>query len=189
MDMTQVLGITTVGAGVLTAAAMVAGVVDRTGPTGGYTDTLDSAANLMKAIPGASVGDSFEFWFRNTVAQACTIAVGVGAELSGSNTAVGASLTRRFLVTILATNAPAILVATTVSGSAAVGALTAEQAQLLQPGMGVSGSGINSGTTVIGVNASTGAVTLSANATASASGVSLTFFPRYNIKGLIAAAI
>ena len=186
MDQTQVLAITTVGSGTLTAAAMDSGIVDRSGPVGAYADVLETADNLMAANPQFSPGDSFEFWFRNTVAFANTIAVAEGAELSGANTAVAASKVRRYLVTILANARRQAYNATTTNASPTVTGLTAAQAQTLMPGMGVSGTGISASTNVLAVNASTGVVTLTANATASGT-VPLTFFPRYNIKGLSSA--
>lgn len=90
LDQTQVFPITTAGAGTLTAAAMVAGIVDRSGPSGNYNETLDTADNLMAANPQLSAGDSFEFWYRNTVAFVATLVVAEGAELV-ANTAVAAS--------------------------------------------------------------------------------------------------
>lgn len=186
LDQTQVLAITTVGAGVLTAAAMVAGIVDRSGPVGGYADVLDTADNLMAANPGFSAGDSFEFWFRNTVAFANTVAVAEGAELSGANTAVAASKVRRYLVTILANARRQVFNASTTNVSPTITGLTAAQAQTLVPGMGVSGTGISAATNVLAVNSSTGTITLTANATATGT-VPLTFFPRYNIKGISSA--
>jgi hypothetical protein len=45
LDQTQVFPITTVGAGTLTAAALLAGIIERTGPVAGYNDTLETADN------------------------------------------------------------------------------------------------------------------------------------------------
>lgn len=188
MSQRQALSITTVGAGTLTAAAILSGIVERTGPVGNYIDTLDTADNLMAAAPNLSKGDTFELLYRNTVAFTMTLAVAEGAELSGSNTAMIASNARSYLVTVLATNRRQVFNATTTNASPTITGLTAAQAQLLQPGMGVSGTGISAATTVLAVNASTGVVTLSANATASGT-VPLTFFPRYNIKGLQTGAL
>lgn len=188
MSQRQVLGIATVGAGTLTAAAILAGIVERTGPVANYIDTLDTADNLVAAAPNLSKGDTFEFWYRNGVAFTMTLAVAEGAELSGANTAMVASNARQYLVTVLATNRRQVYNAGTINASPTITGLTAAQAQALQPGMGVSGTGISAATTVLSVNSSTGVVTLSANATATGT-VPLTFFPRYNVKGLQTGAL
>lgn len=185
LDQTQVFPITTAGAGTLTAAAMVAGIVDRSGPAGNYNETLDTADNLMAANPQLSAGDSFEFWYRNTVAFIATLVVAEGAELV-ANTAVAASKVRRYLVTILANARRQVFNASTTNVSPTITGLTAAQAQTLVPGMGVSGTGISAATNVLAVNSSTGVITLTANATATGT-VPLTFFPRYNIKGISSA--
>lgn len=185
LDQTQVFPITTAGAGTLTAAAMVAGIVDRSGPSGNYNETLDTADNLMAANPQLSAGDSFEFWYRNTVAFIATLVVAEGAELV-ANTAVAASKVRRYLVTILANARRQVFNAGTTNVSPTITGLTAAQAQTLVPGMGVSGTGISAATNVLAVNSSTGVITLTANATATGT-VPLTFFPRYNIKGISSA--
>ena len=185
LDQTQVFPITTAGAGTLTAAAMLAGIVDRSGPSGNYNETLDTADNLMAANPQLSAGDSFEFWYRNTVAFIATLVVAEGAELV-ANTAVAASKVRRYLVTILANARRQVFNAGTTNVSPTITGLTAAQAQTLVPGMGVSGTGISAATNVLAVNSSTGVITLTANATATGT-VPLTFFPRYNIKGISSA--
>lgn len=185
LDQTQVFPITTAGAGTLTAAAMLAGIVDRSGPSGNYNETLDTADNLMAANPQFSAGDSFEFWYRNTVAFIATLVVAEGAELV-ANTAVAASKVRRYLVTILANARRQVFNASTTNVSPTITGLTAAQAQTLVPGMGVSGTGISAATNVLAVNSSTGVITLTANATATGT-VPLTFFPRYNIKGISSA--
>lgn len=188
LDQTKVYAITTAGAGTLLAAAMVSGCVERSGPAGNFNETLDTADNMMKQNPQFSPGDSFEFLYRNTVAFIATLVVAEGAELSGSNTATAASSARRYLVSILSNAARQVFNATTTNASVSVTGLTQAQAATLQPGMGVSGTGITAGTTILAVNYSTGTVTLSAVATASGT-VPLTFFPRYNIKGLSSASL
>lgn len=187
LDMTQAYAITTAGAGTLTAAAMLAGIVERTGPGAGYNETLDTADNLMAAAPQLTVGDSFEFTYRNTVAYAATLVAAEGAELDGSHTAVAASKVRRFLVTILSQGRKSVAPVTQTNGSAVISGLTQEQCKAIQPGMGVSGTGMPASGYVISVNSSTGSVTLSGNATTTASLNAVSFFPRYKIKGLSAA--
>ena len=188
LDQTQAFPITTVGTGVLSAAGILSGIIERTGPTGAYADTLETADNLLAAAPELSAGDSFEFLVRNTVAFANTVAVAEGAELSGSNTAIAASSVRKYLLTILSNGRRSISSANTTNSSATVTGLSQAQAQAITPGMGVTGTGIPAATTVLSVNSATGTVVLSANATATGT-AALTFFPRYNVKGLFTASL
>jgi hypothetical protein len=188
MEQTQQSAITTAGAGTLTAAAMGTGYVERTGPGAGYNETLDIADNLMAANPEFSPGDSFEFTYRNTVAFAATLVASEGAELAGGNTAIAASLVRRFLVTILATNRRQSFLANTTNASPTISGLTQAQVQTLQPGMGISGTGIGASAVISSVNAALGTVTATVNSSATAS-VAVTFFPRYNIRGLWSATL
>lgn len=76
--------ISTAGAGTLTAAGLLGGLITRTGPTGAYTDTTATAAQLNTA-QGADTpaGTSRIVYIKNTVAFAETIAAGSGVTLSG----------------------------------------------------------------------------------------------------------
>lgn len=189
MEMLQFVPLTTIGAGQLTAAMIVGGVIERTGPVGAYIDTLPTVADLLAAIPVASPGDSFNLYFRNTVAFAMTLAVGLGWTLDGANTGVPASNTRLYVITIL-TNKPAQLYAgNTTNASPTVTGFTAAQLNNLMPGMAVTGTGIPASTTIIGVSPDAGTITLSANATATGSLVGLTFLPTAKIKGVFTAAL
>jgi hypothetical protein len=179
--------IATVGAGTLTAAAITNGVIERTGPTAGYTDTFATAEQILQAAP-LNTGDSFSLMIRNTVAFAMTAAAGVGIVL-GTNVDIPASNCREYLLTVLSIGHTQILAATTTNASAVVSGLTPAQAALLMPGMGVTGTGIPASTNIIGVNSTTGTVTLSANATATATLVGLTFFPRVLVEGIFTAAL
>jgi len=187
MEQTQLVAITTVGTGVLSAAGMLAGLIVRTGPVGAYADTLDTANNLMLAAPFLSPGDAFEFVVQNGVAEANTVAVAEGAELVGT-TAIAASLVRRYLLTVFANRTRQTFNAVTTNANAVLTGLTQAECDLLQPGQGVSGTGISSGTNVLSVNSVLGTVTLTANATAtSAPTAAITFFPRYSVRGLFSA--
>lgn len=75
--------ITTVGAGTLTAAALVGGVITRSGSTAAYTDTTATAAQILAALSGEATGDSWYVWIKNTVGFAQTLAAGTGVTLSG----------------------------------------------------------------------------------------------------------
>lgn len=84
--------ITTVGAGTLTNAAIEGQLIYRTGPTGAYTDTFDTAANLDAGIGAAmQPGDHYVIWYSNQVAFAATIAGAAGVTLSSTKTSIAAS--------------------------------------------------------------------------------------------------
>jgi hypothetical protein len=91
--------ITTVGAGVLTAAGIVGGLITRTGPVAAFTDTTDTAANIVAAIPSAFIGQSFRLSIKNGTAFAETLAAGFGVTLP-SAVVIGANSTATYLVTL-----------------------------------------------------------------------------------------
>lgn len=181
-SMLKYIGIATAGDGAISAAALLSGIINRTGPGGAYADTLPPAADVLAAAPQLNQGDSFSLIIRNTVAFANTITTNTGMVL-GSNTAIAASLVREFLFTVLSVGASQIFSADTVNADATITGLTPTQAATLSPGMGVTGTGIPASTTVIGVNSTLGTVELSANATATGT-VALTFFPRIQVEGV-----
>lgn len=189
MDMKISYPITTVGAGTIPPEAILSGIIDRTGPVGGYADTFPTADQLFAACPDLDRGDSFEFLFINGVAQAMTAtAPADGSGVLGTNVNVAASLVRRFMITALSGNSRSVVVSSgTTNANPNVTLTKASDAKLITPGMGVSGTGISAATTVLGVNQSTGVVTLSANATATNSMIGLTFAPRYSVRGLYSA--
>lgn len=73
--------ITTVGAGTLTAPAIVGGLITRTGPTAAYSDTMATAAQIVAAIPGASAGQSWLLTIKNSTAFPQTILTATGITL------------------------------------------------------------------------------------------------------------
>src|SRR5580692_127229 len=78
--------ITTVGAGTLTAAAIVGGVINRSGPTGAFNDTTDTAQNILAAVGLISVGQGFLFTINNTSSYTQTLVAGTGVTLTGNTT-------------------------------------------------------------------------------------------------------
>lgn len=100
--------ISTVGAGTWTAAAMASGYIRRTGPTAGYTDTTDTADNVLRQLrgnapgPASIVGMSLEFTVANTVAFLNTVAAGRGVVLGtvGGVLNIPVSASKDFLLTI-----------------------------------------------------------------------------------------
>lgn len=95
--------ITTVGAGTLTAAALLSGLITRSGPTAAFTDTTDTAA-LIQAAWAAGVGASFNFTLNNSTAFVETLAAGTGVTLSG-NTIIPANSSGSFQMTWTAAGA------------------------------------------------------------------------------------
>lgn len=73
--------ISTVGNGTLTAAGLVGGQIVRTGPVAAYTDTTDTAANIVAALPGLVAGETFFARVKNATAFTQTIAAGIGVTL------------------------------------------------------------------------------------------------------------
>ncbi len=103
--------ISTAGAGTLTAASLVGGVITRTGPSADFTDTTATAALIIAGMPSAGnpvIGQSWELTYLNTVAYTCTLAAGTGVTLSGITSIPGLS-SARFLVTYTASGAVTIL--------------------------------------------------------------------------------
>lgn len=198
--------LTTVGAGTWTGALIANGIIRRTGPVAGYTDTTDTAVNILAALAGnnplalAVPGSTFRMRFINTVAQALTFAAGTGVTAGLGTLDVAASLWRDYLWTITNTTPNQIIQSNTTNASAAVTFVfptgisawpigSDPTARNITPGALVSGTGITAGTTVLGVTQGVGGitgVTLSANATATSvvGGVALTFGPTVRIDTL-----
>jgi hypothetical protein len=201
----EVIGaLTTAGAGTWTAALIAGGIIRRTGPGGGYTDTTDTANNIIAALAGNDVaadvltGVGFRLMFINTVAQAMTFAAGRGV-IAGLGTLGGtASLVREYLLEILNAT-PEVTVSCGTTNTSTVVTFDVPQALgTVTPGMLVTGAGITAGTRVAGLTLGfqgvasargstdkiTG-ITLDANATATAaSGVALIYSPVIRINGL-----
>ena len=79
-----VTALTTAGAGTITAAAMLSGGVNRTGPTSAFTDTTDTAAAVQGDWTGGAVSNSFDLTYINTTAFNATLAGGSGVTLVGA---------------------------------------------------------------------------------------------------------
>lgn len=89
------VAITTAGAGVLTAAGIVGGLIMRTGPGAAYDDTTATAVDIIALLDNPAVGDSWEFTHVNGVAHIATLVGGVDVTLAGV-TANAASKVRRY---------------------------------------------------------------------------------------------
>ena len=98
----------TVGAGVILAANMAPGTTTRGGTqTAVFTDTTDTAANLIAGLPSLSaVGESFTWSYVNNTVFPATIHAGSGVTLT--DTVVPAHSWAKFLVTYSAVGAVTI---------------------------------------------------------------------------------
>lgn len=85
---TTVVTLTTAGALTYTTGQLLSGMIFRDPNGAGRTDTLPTAALLVAAIPGATIGTTFDFFLRNDadMAETITIAAGTGGTTSGGGT-------------------------------------------------------------------------------------------------------
>lgn len=98
--------ITTVGNGTLTAAAMVGGLIVRSGSIAAYTDTTDTAANIISALGDAPVvGTSWLLYIKNLAAFSQTLSAGAGLTLSGNKNVVPANSAGLYLMSYSAAGA------------------------------------------------------------------------------------
>lgn len=169
-------------------AALLGGWLDRSGPGAGYADVFPSADAILSAVPELSLGDSFEFWVTSSVAFTNTPTVGVGITLAGTTT-VTANSTRTYLATVLSENRRArIIPGSSTNASPILTALAIEELKNVGMGMLVTGTNIPAATSVIAINYNLGTVTLSANATGTASLTAFTFTPQIEIRGVSSGA-
>lgn len=77
--------VATVGAGTLLAAALLGGLITRTGPVAAFTDTTDTAAAIVTAIGQFSLNGTFLTTYKNSTAFAATLAAGAGVTLPLTN--------------------------------------------------------------------------------------------------------
>lgn len=195
--------LTTVGAGTWTAAMIATGIIRRTGPVGGYTDTTDTASNIIKALagniganyqgnnpsPDVVPGSTFRMLFINTVAQALTWAAGEGVEAGTGTLTVAASLVREYLITVKNSTPRQALGCTNGAATPTVTFDTPQDMGTITPGMMVIGTNITAGSKVAGVtlngSGKISGVTLDQNvAGANATLVSLVFSPVVMFDGL-----
>lgn len=83
----------------ITSAMILGGLYTRSGTNTSRTDTTDTAANILAAMPDMDIGDTYMFMVANlTGTNAVTIAGGTGVTASG-NLSVLALTTKWFLLT------------------------------------------------------------------------------------------
>ncbi len=83
----------------ITTAMILGGLYSRSGTNTSRTDTTDTAANILAAMPDMDIGDTYMFMVANlTGTNAVTIAGGTGVTASG-NLSVLALTTKWFMLT------------------------------------------------------------------------------------------
>lgn len=92
--------INTVGAGTLTAAGLVGGVILRTGAQSGtaFSDATDTAVAIVAGIPNAAAGESVQCVIKNSTNATMTITAGTGVTLAGQTVIAANSWTRFSIV-------------------------------------------------------------------------------------------
>lgn len=187
--------LTTAGAGSITGVLLANNIINRTGPVAGYTDTIDSAANIVSAIlspiGGALAiqqGTTWRVRFINTVAFAQTLAVtantGVTLGTAPSPGALASSF-KDWLITIINGNPVQSFAGLTTNASAVVTGMIAAQTALLSPGMVVTNvvAGLQ-GLTILSVQPGVGVI-MSGNANATNTvPVAITLSPSVRIDAL-----
>lgn len=118
--------LTTVGAGTITGVGIAGRVTTRGGAQAGaaFTDTTDTAANIIAGQPNAHLGDSWEYVYQNTTNAVATISGGTGVTVSGI-TVVPPSMAARYLVTYTAAGTVTLVGLSLGVTSGAVGTFTA----------------------------------------------------------------
>lgn len=181
----------------LTAAHIASGLVVRSGQAGAIGDTFPTVDQLLAAFPELTRGDTFDFILVSSTANLNTPVAGTGMTFAGTTT-VPASQMRKYLFTLTSepkrtmvapattTNASAVLSNLILSPASQAGSSRTSDVGV---GMGVSGTNIPGGTTIIAVNLSNNTVTMSANATGTADNVAVTFTPQMEVRGMFTAAI
>lgn len=98
------LALTTVGAGTITAAGFNSGYTARSGSTTAFTDTTDTAAAIIAAVPAIvnKIGASFVYTYVNNTVAPATLTGGMGVTVSGV-TIIPANSWAQYIITYTAT--------------------------------------------------------------------------------------
>lgn len=187
LDQKAIQPLATVGNGQLLALNVLQGYLNRTGPVGAFTDTWPNADDIIAALENPQIGDSWQFLYRNSVAQAMTFAAGTGIIAGTGTLNIAASLTRIYQHTLLSTKRSTILVGTTAT-SLILSGFTNAQIATIEPGMGVTGTNIAANSVVNGVTPSDTAggatITLNNATTGNGNNIAFSFFPRIQLDSL-----
>lgn len=125
----SITSLATVGAGAITAASVVAGVVSRAGAQSNtaFSDTLPTGALLAAALPaGAPVGTAWKWIYRNTTDATATLSNATGTTVSVITTVPGGTWAE-FLITMTAANTFTVVGIESANPVTASGTFTANQ--------------------------------------------------------------
>lgn len=92
----QVLIPQSLSATTYTGNQIAGGIIRRLSPAGTTVDSTDTATNIILAIPGAKVNQSFPLFVANMGSSALQVAAGTGVTMAGTNVISGFSV-RLFL--------------------------------------------------------------------------------------------
>jgi len=165
----------------LLVSDIMQGILNRTGPGAGFTDTWPTADQIIAAMENPQVGDEFSLIYRNGVAFAMTFAAGTGIVSGVGTLGVAASLTRLYSMTLLSTKRTVIGPVTTTNTTLVLTNVPKAIIQQIMPGMGVTGTGIGASAIVLGVSEDAQTVAVSVASTATADNIPVTFFPRVRL--------
>ena len=172
----------------ITGTQLASGLIQRT-TTGAGTDTIDTAVNIINAINGGTgrplqAGTTWRVSWVQTAAFTVTLEATANTGVSLVRPTVNASSSKEFLVTVVNGTPGATVVADTTSGSPVITGMNTEETVLLSAGMVVTNAvaGLQ-GSTILSVNPGVG-ITLSGNASSTASNVAINFSPIIKIEGI-----
>lgn len=190
-DLSQLQSVTIDGDAVnITVEAIIAGIVRRTGATGGTTDVMPTVTAILAVLPDLSRGDSFGFMIQQAAAQAITLTAGTGMTAVGTINVV-ASNTREYLLTLTSDNKQTTTIAMSTS-TVTPKLLTNVPPSLIKNigvGMAVTGTGIGASAKVTAINLTNNTVSVDVDSTATADNISVTFTPQMTLHGIRTAAI
>lgn len=118
----QVLIPNNVAARTYSGAEIAGGIIKRFSPGAAFTDCTDTATNILNAIPGAKVNQSFPILVGNLGSGIMTVAAGTGVTLVGSAT-IASNCVALFLGTITGSTAVSLTRCFQFAGNPSVSAL------------------------------------------------------------------
>jgi len=171
-------------------AALLGGIVNRTGSGGATADSLPTVDSIVAALPELSRGDSIAFSIRMPDANAITLTAGTGMTATGTIN-VAASNIREYLLTMTsgASRTAVYSGSTSTVTPRVLSNLTEAQLKLLSVGMAVTGTGVGASAKIVAINLNALTITVDVDSTATADNIALTFTPQASLLGVGTRAI
>lgn len=85
-NFSQTLVPNSLAANTMTGGQIVGGIIRRFSPNANFTDSTDTGTNIVNAIPGAVVGQTFLTMIANLGSGIMTIGAGAGVTIAGTTT-------------------------------------------------------------------------------------------------------